>query len=78
MSFYIRRKKGPTNRMTLEREYTKIKGIVSRVGSISFLNIRREKGRGSRAVHGEEDREEGGGADKEEDGQGKIRKKDKE
>jgi hypothetical protein len=29
-------------------------------------------------VHGEEDRRKAGGADKEEDGQGKMRKKDKE
>jgi hypothetical protein len=29
-------------------------------------------------VHGEEDREEGGGVDKKEDGQGNMRKKDKE
>jgi hypothetical protein len=43
-----------------------------------FLSIRREKGRGSRTVHGEEDREEGGGADKEKDGEGKMKKEDNE
>jgi hypothetical protein len=36
--FLYATEEGPTNRMTLERQNTKIKGIVSRVGSFSFLH----------------------------------------